>query len=320
MMKVVIVGGGKGQSALIRGIKRIQDIDVATIVSVTDDGGSTGRLRRYYDIPAIGDVRNVISALSKDDSILSDLMMYRFPDDNRSELANHALGNLILTALIDQEGSFMGGIERLASALGIGGHICPSTTDMVTLCARMSDGTIVRGESNIPRYRNHIFEVYYDTEVHASQAALKAIQEADVIVLGVGSLYTSILPNLIIDDIKDAIKARDIPIVYYCNAMTQPGETEKYSVEDHVDAIQSHTGLDIEVVVMASNPMDDATLALYEKSHSEPVVLASNTPPFRVEKHDLIEVCDGVIRHDELRVEASMRKILEGFSCHLVQK
>ena len=239
MKNVVVIGGGHGQAAVLRGIKDIDSIHLTTIVTVADDGGSTGKLRRDFQIPAMGDIRGVMIALAESESLLSTLMNYRF-DETSETMGGHNLGNIILTALTQSTGSFMDAISMISKVLKVKGNIVPSTTQVITLYAIMEDGTIVRGESNIPKVRNHIQKVYYNEPVKATEGAIQAIYDADYIVYGAGSLYTSILPNIIIDDIKQAIQQSKAKKIYFCNPMTQSGETEFYTVEDHVKAIEDH--------------------------------------------------------------------------------
>ena len=163
--RVVVLGGGTGQAVMLRGLKQIEDIELTAIVTVADDGGSTGRLRRSFHIPAMGDLRNVMIAMAESESLLGNLMNYRFDDtiEGSNELSGHNLGNLILTALTQTSGSFMEAITQISNVLNVKGDILPSTSQIITLYAEMEDGTIVRGESNIPKVRNRIKRVFYDT-------------------------------------------------------------------------------------------------------------------------------------------------------------
>lgn len=219
-LKVVVIGGGHGQSVILRGIKFIQDIQISAIVTVADDGGSTGRLRRQFHIPAMGDIRAVLIALAESETLLKNLMEYRFegdpdPDQEDQGVMGHNLGNLILTALTQSCGSFLESIGILSKILNVRGDIIPATTQVITLFARMADGTIVRGESNIPNMNNRIDTVFYQETVKASEKAVRAIREADVIIYGIGSIFTSILPNLIIPEIAEAIRSRTLT-AYIC--------------------------------------------------------------------------------------------------------
>ena len=272
MKKVVVIGGGTGQSVMLRGLKEIPDIQLATIVTVADDGGSTGRLRRSFHLPAMGDIRNVLIALSESEPLLTKMMDFRFEGDEDNEIAGHNLGNLMLTALTKSSGSFMNAIADLSKVLKIKGEIIPASSQAITLCARMGDNTIVRGESNIPKYANRIQEVFYQEEVKATDEALRAILEADVIIFGIGSLYTSILPNVVIGELKEALLKTKATKVYLCNAMTQPGETDDYYLEDHVKAIEDHLHGSVDVVIYANDLLPPEVLERYIRERAFPVL------------------------------------------------
>ena len=199
---VVIIGGGHGQSAICRGIKNIENLKISAIVTVADDGGSTGRLRKRFHIPAMGDIRNVMIALAESESLMGNLMDYRFEDTDgdESDVGGHNLGNLILTALTQQCGSFMEAVQTIGKVLNVKGNIIPATTQVITLYAMMDDGVIVKGEANIPARHNRIRKVFYQEPVHAVPEAVAALKNADLIIYGIGSVYTSILPNIIIDE------------------------------------------------------------------------------------------------------------------------
>ena len=196
MKNVVAIGGGHGLSTILSGIRDIEDINISAIVTVADDGGSTGRLRRRYTIPAMGDVRNVLLSLSDSEPLLHDLMNYRFEGEDNMDIAGHSLGNLILTALTEMTGSFDEAIRITSEMLSVRGNIIPSTLQNVTLFAMMDDETIVKGEANIPSLIHNIDRVFYDFDVKANEEAVKAIKEADLIIYGIGSLYTSQIPSL----------------------------------------------------------------------------------------------------------------------------
>ncbi|MFV0254551.1 MAG: uridine diphosphate-N-acetylglucosamine-binding protein YvcK [Erysipelotrichaceae bacterium] len=239
MKKVVVIGGGTGQSIMLRAVKNICDIDLTTIVTVADDGGSTGRLREIFDFPAVGDIRSLMIALSEDENLLADLMAYRF-DDSTQELSGHNLGNLILAALINNSHSFLEAVNQMSHFLKVKGEIVPSTGFKVILCAKMLDGEIVEGEHNITDYQGSIERVFYKDRVYANPLALKSIEDADYIIFSIGSLYTSILPNVIIEDIKLAIGKTQAKKIYFCNALSELGETTNYPREDHVRVLEQH--------------------------------------------------------------------------------
>lgn len=310
--KVVVIGGGHGQSAILRGIKKIEEIDITAIVTVADDGGSTGRLRRHFHIPAMGDIRNVLISLGESETLLATLMDYRFESNGQQDedVMGHNLGNLILTAMTQSCGSFMESITTLCKVLNVRGDIIPATSQVITLFARMQDGTIVRGESNIPNISNRIREVFYEEKVSATPAAIGAILNADVVVLGIGSVYTSILPNLIIPEIKEALEKSKAKVVYYCNAMTQPGETDGYSLEDHVEAFRHH-GSDVDMVVMADDEIPDEILQRYHDEGSIEVRMKENVHDYEIMKCSLLDFSRSLVRHDSDKIRESLELILE---------
>ncbi|QIK56424.1 YvcK family protein [Erysipelothrix sp. HDW6A] len=319
-MKLVVFGGGKGQSALLKGLKLIDELEISAIVTVADDGGSTGRLREEFSIPAMGDIRNVMLSLAESENLLSQMMNYRFESTSRSSLAGHNLGNLIFTALADTSGDFMGAISQLSEVLNVKGRIIPASTELITLCARMTDGTIVRGESNIPMYDNAIDKVYYDVPVSATEEAITAIEEADVILMGVGSIYTSILPNLIIPEIYDAVHKSTAKKIYYCNAMTQAGETDGFSGEDHVNALIKHTDVNIDVVVYAIDTIPEDVRLRYVQERSFPVSFLSEDHTYKIVKQEALTFEDNIIRHDPMKIKNGFAKVLEVAGCPLVAK
>ena len=320
MIKVVVIGGGKGQSALLRGLKNIEDIHLTAIVTVADDGGSTGRLREEFDIPGMGDIRNVMVALAESETMISQIMNYRFDESKRSSLAGHNLGNLILTALTEESGSFMGAVTNMSKVLNVKGDVFPASTDVITLCARMEDGTIVRGESNIPKYLNSIEEVYYDVVVEATKESVAAIQSADIILFGVGSLYTSIIPNVIIPEINEAIRTSKAKKVYYCNAMSQPGETEGYTGEGHVDAIIKHGVEHIDLVVRASDEVPEDVIRNYQEEGSHMIRFAHENHDYAILSQELLEFKNRRIRHSHTKVSDGFKEILEALECPLAVK
>ena len=318
LLKVVVIGGGTGQSTILRGLKNVENIHITAIVRVADDGCSTGRLRKTYHIPAMGDIRAVMIALAESESTLSTLMGYRFENEEESEneLAGHNLGNLILTALTKQTGSFMNAITDISHVLNVKGDIVPSTHQVVTLLARMEDGTIVKGESNIPESRTKIKEVFYDEKVEASLEALNAIHEADVIILGIGSLYTSLCCNLIIEEIKQALKTSKAHKIYVANAMTQMGETEDYSLEDHIDALIQHGDLELDAVIHANDKIPDAILKRYEKEYAGPVLIRDKKHAYTIIETELLKIQDQHVRHDPEKIREFFEtyfKFLRGY-------
>ncbi len=310
--RVVIIGGGHGQAAICRGIKNIEQIDISAIVTVADDGGSTGRLRRQFHIPAMGDIRNVMIALAESETMLGDLMDYRFedPSGDETDVSGHNLGNLILTAMTKQCGSFLEAVETIGNVLKVKGTIIPATAQVITLYARMNDGVIVRGEANIPTVMNHIQKVFYDCDVKATPASVNAIRNADLIIYGIGSVYTSILPNVIIPEIREALENTNAERVYFCNAMTQPGETDGYDVEAHVQALLDH-GAPVDAVIVPSETIPEAVMDRYAKMGSTAVTVTRKEHPYRIIRKELLSFEKGLVRHDPKKIQAAVESIIK---------
>lgn len=310
MKNVVVIGGGHGLSVIVRGLKQLANIKLSAIVTVADDGGSTGRLRAQYHIPAMGDIRNVMCAMAESESLLSTLMNYRF-EGEEGDIGGHNLGNLILTALSQSCGSFMEAIQTFSQVMNVKGDIIPSSSEVITLYAVMDDGTIVRGESNIPNFDNRISRVFYQNNVNASRQALKAIHEADIIVYGIGSLYTSIMPNLIIEGIRTELQHSDAKKIYFCNAMSQPGETDGYTMEDHVQAIIDHTGsYAVDICVMHENTICDKIRNKYTQMGANEVTVQSEHHEYRVIRRDILTFENELIRHDSNKVRDIMEELI----------
>ena len=247
-VRVVCLGGGTGLSMILRGVKRISN--VTAVVTTTDDGGSSGRLRRDFGMPAPGDVRHCLSALAEDESLVNQLFEHRFTD---GELAGHSFGNLFLAGLTDLLGSFDQAVSESARVLAVVGRVVPSTTDMVELVAEMEDGRTVRGETAIAADGSSIRTVRLDPpDPSAHPRALQAIERAELIVMGPGSLFTSTLPPLLVPGIREAVRAAKVPRIYVCNLLQQPGETEGYRASDHIARIYEHVGDDLVDAVLVS--------------------------------------------------------------------
>ncbi len=311
MKKIVVIGGGHGQSAICRGIKNLEDVNITAVVTVADDGGSTGRLRRRFHIPAMGDIRNVMISLAEDETLMKELMDYRFedPDGNAMDVGGHNLGNLILTAMTQQRGSFLEAIQTVGQVLNVKGHIVPATEQVITLYALMEDGVIVKGEANIPDINNHISKVFYDEEVKADPDAVSAILNADLIIYGIGSVYTSILPNVIIPEIRDALHQTKARRVYICNAMTQPGETDGYCVEDHVQALLDH-GAPVDAVLVASDELPSEIVMRYLDENSTPVNVKYQSHDYEIIERSLLNFDNKLVRHDPMKVKTAFEEIL----------
>jgi len=268
--KVVVIGGGTGLSMLLRGLKEYP-IDVSAIVTVADDGGSSGRLRDEMEMPPPGDIRNVLVALADTEPLLEKLLQHRF---NRGKnLSGHSIGNLLLAALQEITGDFKSAIREMSRVLAIRGKVIPVAEDLVQLVAKMKDGRVVRGESTIPKAGGVIQRVFLEpTNINATPEAIEAIAEADLIVVGPGSLYTSVLPALLVNGIADAIRQANATKVYVCNIMTQRGETERYTAYDHIKAIYNHIGHEFfDAIVCHSGKVPDAVNLIYDRQGAGPV-------------------------------------------------
>jgi uncharacterized cofD-like protein len=315
------MGGGTGLSTVLRGLKQHivergkrshkQPItDLAAVVTVTDDGGSSGRLRREYRILPPGDIRNCMVALSKDEHLLGRLFQYRFPTGRG--LGGHSFGNLFLTALTNSTGDFPKAVQVSAQVLAIRGRIFPSTAQNVTLKAELEDGTIVNGETNISRSRRRIRHVsLVPRRARPLPEVLASIREADLILIGPGSLYTSLIPNLLVAQMSETIANSRATRVYIANLMTQPGETEHYSVADHVRAIYDHTrpGL-FDFAIINRTPVSSQLLKRYRREGAEPVDPSLDELAQMGLKYvtgDFLQQ-EGLVRHDQERLAQVLLK------------
>lgn len=303
--KVVAIGGGTGLSMLLKGIKKYTN-NITAVVTVGDDGGSSGRLREEMGILPPGDIRNCIAALADDENLITELFQYRFK--NGEGLEGHSFGNLFLTALCSITGNMVKAVKESSNVLNIRGVVLPATLDDMKLAAEFEDGTIVKGESNIPEANKNIKRLFTEPEVcRALPEVLTAIADADLIILGPGSLYTSVIPNLLVSGIVEAIMASTAKKIYVCNIMTQPGETDNYSVASHVNALLNHAnGRKIIDAVLVNNSLPENISEGYAKSGSIPVRLdMENLAPtgVTVVSQKLIkESKEGLVRHSSHRV------------------
>ena len=268
-IKVVTIGGGTGLSVLLRGLKKYP-LEITAVVTVADDGGSSGKIRSDMNIPSPGDIRNVIAALSDVEPYLEKMFQYRF---DSGEVKGHPVGNLMIAAMTDIHGDFSTAVKVMSRILNVRGTVLPTTNDIATLNAVLSDGEIIRGESSITKAGGVIDYVYITpSRVKPNEDVLKAIEEADYIIMGPGSLYTSIIPNLVISNVSEKIRESKAKKIYVCNVMTQHGETDNYSVCDHIVAINKHVEENIfDLVIANSREFDDSILSKYHKEKQEPV-------------------------------------------------
>ncbi|MGB5845834.1 MAG: gluconeogenesis factor YvcK family protein [Anaerolineales bacterium] len=258
--RIVVIGGGHGLSVLIRGLKSYTN-NITAIVTVADDGGSSGKLRKTFGILPPGDIRNCLSAMSNDEAMLTQLFQYRFPNGSRG-LDGHSFGNLFISALTEITGSFEEAVAESGRVLSVSGRVLPSTLHNVELVADvklpyMSSEIRVAGESKIPESNGRVRRVWLEPNAPpAFPQAIQALLSADVIVIGPGSLYTSLLPNLLVPDIADAIRSSRALKLYICNVASQAGETEGFSCIDHISAIEEHSGKSLFDIVIANNNCD----------------------------------------------------------------
>jgi len=277
-LRIVSVGGGTGLSALLNGLKKYThlseagpSVDITAIVTVTDDGGSSGRLRRDFDVLPPGDIRNCMVALSEDEALLSRLFQYRFQAGHG--LKGHSFGNLFLTAMTSIVGDFPDAVRKSSEVLNIAGRIFPSTAADVSLEAVLADGRVVVGESRISRSRKPIREVRIKPpRVRPLKETLAAIERADLITFGPGSLFTSVIPNLLVAGIPKAIRQSGAVKAYFVNLMSQPGETTNFRASDHVAAITSHAGGSLlDCAVVSNSPVSPAIRRRYALQNAAPV-------------------------------------------------
>lgn len=270
--KIVAIGGGTGLSTLLKGIKKITN-NITAVVTVGDDGGSSGRLREEMGVLPPGDIRNCIAALADDEDLVTKLFQYRFKTGEGLE--GHSFGNLFLSALCAITGDMVRAVKESSKVLSIRGRVLPSTLDDMRLIAEMEDGTIVRGESKIPEFEGKIKRLYTEpADCKALEDVIVAIDDAQLIIMGPGSLYTSVIPNLVIKEIAQAISRSKAKKIYVCNIMTQPGETDDYSVSDHLRKIIEHADVDNLIdAVLVNDTLPDALIEEYSQANSIPVKL-----------------------------------------------
>ena len=303
--KVVAVGGGTGLSMLLRGIKNITN-NVTAVVTVGDDGGSSGRLREEMGVLPPGDIRNCIAALADDEDLVTKLFQYRFKTGEGLE--GHSFGNLFLTALCSITGDMYRAVKESSNVLSIRGRVLPSTLDDMKLVAEMEDGRVIHGESNIPEAHGKIKRLFTDPQnCRALPDVIEAIRDAELIILGPGSLYTSVTPNLLIKEIAHEIAVSKAKKIYVCNIMTQPGETDGYSVTDHINALIKHAGSKKIIDAVLVNDFMPSNLAKkYQLSGSYPVKMDLDNlrkMGVRLVSRKLIEDSkEGLVRHSSNRV------------------
>ncbi|HLR80980.1 MAG TPA: YvcK family protein [Bacillota bacterium] len=311
--RLVIIGGGTGMPVLLRGLKNFP-VQLAALVTVADDGGSSGKLRNEMSIPAPGDIRNVIAALSDVEPMLIQLFQHRFSIGNG--LSGHSLGNMLLAAMTSVTGDFYTGIKEISRVLNVKGNIYPISNESISLHAEMDDGEIIVGESNIPRAKKKIKRVFLKPDdIRPLPNAVEAIANADVVIISPGSLYTSILPNIIIPGIIDVMKDTKAKIVYVCNVMTQEGETTGYTASDHVQAIDEHLGQRIvDSIVVHNEPIRKKVRDRYAKENAQPVEYDMERlldMGLQIIEGDIIDDTSAVLRHDTEKISRLLYSIAQ---------
>lgn len=340
---IVAIGGGTGLPALLRGLKEYTS-NITAIITVADDGGSSGRLRQEFGMLPPGDFRNNIAALSRDEALMTQVLQYRFgggvdhvrPNENSrdrrppngmqaeasverltsSELKGHAFGNLLIAALAGVTGSFDEALLTAERVLAMQGRVLPSTLELVTLVADVEHpshgGSLQRivGESAIPKAGGRIRRIYLEpVSVRAYPPAVQAILQAELVIIGPGSLYTSIMPNLLVPDVANALKYTRAPIAYICNLATQPGETDGFTVADHVNAILEYVGADCVDYVIANNNLDVPANAPGNTILVQPVWSPHLQTKLRLIKADLVDE-ERPWRHDSVKLTRAVRQVI----------
>lgn len=304
--KIVVIGGGTGQSVFLRGLKHLTK-NITAIVTVADDGGGSGALREDLGMLPPGDIRNCLLALANIEPTMSEVMQYRFKE---GALRGQSFGNLFLAAMTGLYGNFENAVYRMSQIFAITGRVLPVSLDDINLVAELENGEIIVGESVIPkeskRYNSKIKKIFLDNKkAKPLDEVISSIKSADAIVIGPGSLYTSILPNLLVEGVVDALSTSKAPVIYLCNIMTQPGETDNMDVVDHIRALIMHAGVNfIDYVIVNNEELPMGVFERYAKDGAQMVVLdhiqrekiKSFNISLREEK--LIEIKSGYIRHD----------------------
>ncbi|AZU63915.1 gluconeogenesis factor YvcK family protein [Neobacillus mesonae] len=310
--RIVVIGGGTGLPVLLRGLKQFP-VEITAIVTVADDGGSSGRIREDLNIPPPGDIRNVLAALSDVEPLVEEMFQHRFKTSN--ELSGHSLGNLILAAMTSITGNFVYAIQEMSKVLNVRGKVLPAANQSVVLHAEMEDGTVVSGESKIPYSGKKIKRVFLTPEdIRPLPETLQAIRQADLIILGPGSLYTSILPNLLVPKLGDEVCRSSAKKVYICNLMTQAGETHGFSASDHIKAFYEHMDCAFINTILVNNKEIPQDVQLrYKEELASPV--AYDMPQLfeldlEVVHADIANLENGALRHDPKKVAKILYNLL----------
>ena len=304
--KIVILGGGTGTSYVLKGLKYFP-VDITAVITVSDDGSSTGRLRKEFSTPAVGDIRKVLSNLSTLPDEVRDVMEYRL--STYSELNGHALGNLVLTSLINETGSLKTSIEYLSKILDVKAKVLPLSEDYLTLMGETIDGEVIEGEAEITEARKKYKRLFYKEQPHVIPDVFDAIEEADLIILSMGSLITSVMPHIICEDVTAAIRKAKAKVMYICNAVTQPGETDGFGVSDHIKLLEQYLGKDeIDVVIASNTPVSKAMIEKYATEEQKDLVPIDydniKKAKYELIEDDLLTTSDGTLKHNSLKLSS----------------
>ena len=302
--KIVVFGGGTGISYLLKGLN-LFPIDITAVISVSDNGSSTGKLREEFVMPAMGDIRKVITSLSDVDNKIKDLLEYRF--NTYSDLNGHPIGNLLMVGMYNMTGSLKESIEVLRNFLNIRHKVLPLSEDYLTLMGETIDGKIIMGEEEITKEKTTYKRLFYKEQPKIEKEVLRAIKEADLIIFSMGSLYTSIIPHLISEEIVNALDKTEAKILYTCNAVTQPGETDNFTVSDHINILNKYlNNKKINAVLASNTKIPDKIVKKYETSEQKDLVKIDkgNLKELNCEllEGDILTIENNMIRHDSLKL------------------
>ena len=306
---IVVLGGGTGQSVLLRGLKRFP-FNITAVASVSDDGKSSGKIRQELNVPAVGDIRSVLISLSETEDVVEKMINYRFKSNG--DLDGHSLGNLLLAGLTDIYGNLSNAVLQISKILNLKGEVLPLTDDNVVLMGKMSDGSVIEGEHNITLSDKKIEKIYYKVNPKVNKSVIKRIKDADAIILSMGSVYTSIIPHLLCKEIIKAIDSSDAKIMYVCNVMTQPGETDGFTASDHINLLNSYLGKrKIDTVITNSKKVSKKTQKIYETLEQKDLVkIDSKNINIEHINKPLIKIENDKIRHDNMKLALEIMNIL----------
>lgn len=309
---LIAVGGGTGLSTLLRGLKRYEDFNLTAIVTITDEGGSSGMIRREMNIPPPGDIRNNITALAEDEKLLTQLIRYRFSEEG--SLMGHSLGNIILAALTRILGSFPEAVKNLAEVLAIQGVVLPVSECMVRLVAETEKGDLLLGENEIADTGQKIKRITTNKQFEALEETLEAFKNADGMVFGPGSLYTSVIPNFLAAGVKEAVNSNPCKKIYVANLMTQPGETIGYTLDDHLKEIEKYLDGNVDLVIANNGKIPEEILQRYENQNSEGLKLDEEKIERELILENLVKLelderdAKLKLRHDEKKLAEIIRR------------